>query len=186
MSHYVVTIASHGRDDADTESRPRLVVHVEVVGGEAHVVEFSALAPAGTDLASGDLPMVDLKRIAQVFGRVADHPATAAPDTVTAPAAAPARGSSASPAAAPARYSSGSPSAAKARSPRRTRARTEAAGIGQARAYRKMPDPESLKQVYAEIGSIAGVAEHYGVPAHTAQGWIGRLRRLGVLSSGTE
>jgi transposase-like protein len=36
--------------------------------------------------------------------------------------------------------------------------------------------PEDLAQVYAEIGSVTALARHYGVPRHTAQGWVGRMR----------
>lgn len=50
--------------------------------------------------------------------------------------------------------------------------------VAPARPYRRMPDPDSLQRVHAETGSIAGVARHYDVPVHTAQGWIGRLRRI--------
>jgi hypothetical protein len=33
--------------------------------------------------------------------------------------------------------------------------------------------------VYAQTGTITGVAEHYSVPRHTAAGWASRLRRQG-------
>jgi hypothetical protein len=56
----------------------------------------------------------------------------------------------------------------------RRRVRTSATVSG-ARAYRRMPD--DLAATYAESGSVTAVARHYGVPRHTAQGWIGRLRR---------
>ena len=45
------------------------------------------------------------------------------------------------------------------------------------RAYRRAPGIEELEAAYAETGTIAGVAEHFDVPVHTAQGWISRLRR---------
>ena len=51
------------------------------------------------------------------------------------------------------------------------------------RAYRRMPDPAELKATYLRSRTITGVAEHYGVPTHTAQGWISRLRRKGVIPS---
>jgi hypothetical protein len=51
------------------------------------------------------------------------------------------------------------------------------AGIRDGRAYRKAPAAKELEAAYAEIGTINGVAEHFGVPVHTAQGWISRLRR---------
>jgi hypothetical protein len=42
-----------------------------------------------------------------------------------------------------------------------------------ARAYRRMP--EDFAAVYRDAGSAAAVAEHYGVPKHTAYSWIRRL-----------
>ncbi|MEU7632953.1 hypothetical protein AB0C34_23725 [Nocardia sp. NPDC049220] len=46
------------------------------------------------------------------------------------------------------------------------------------RAYRRMPDISELRATYKQLGTVAAVAKHYGVPRHTAQGWMGRLRRL--------
>ncbi|GLY94107.1 hypothetical protein [Actinoplanes sp. NBRC 103695] len=58
---------------------------------------------------------------------------------------------------------------------KRTRAAaTTAAPVTSGRAYRVSPD--DLAAVFDEIGTAAGVAEHYQVPRHTAQGWIRRLR----------
>ncbi|MBL6279840.1 hypothetical protein JMF97_27155 [Micromonospora fiedleri] len=51
------------------------------------------------------------------------------------------------------------------------------------RAYRRMPDPSELKDIYLKNRTVTGVAKHYGVPTHTAQGWITRLRRKGVIPS---
>lgn len=50
---------------------------------------------------------------------------------------------------------------------------------GGARSYRKMPTPDEVLAVYAQTGTITGLAEYFGVPRHTAQGWAGRLRRQG-------
>jgi transposase len=36
--------------------------------------------------------------------------------------------------------------------------------------------PEDLAEVYVRAPSIKAVAAHYGVPRHTAQGWMARLR----------
>jgi len=49
------------------------------------------------------------------------------------------------------------------------------------RAYRRMPDPDDLRATYLKSRTITGVAAHYGVPTHTAQGWVTRLRRKGVI-----
>lgn len=47
------------------------------------------------------------------------------------------------------------------------------------RAYRRMPEPEQVMDIYRQTGSITGVAEHFGVPRHTVAGWARRLRTLG-------
>ncbi len=47
------------------------------------------------------------------------------------------------------------------------------------RAYRRMPEPEQVMDVYRQTGSITAVAEHFGVPRHTVAGWARRLRTLG-------
>lgn len=43
------------------------------------------------------------------------------------------------------------------------------------RVYRRAP--EDLAEVYQQAGTAAAVADHYGVPRHTAHGWIRTLRR---------
>jgi hypothetical protein len=43
------------------------------------------------------------------------------------------------------------------------------------RSYRRSPD--DLAAVLAQAGTAAAVADHYGVPGHTAQNWIRTLRR---------
>ena len=42
------------------------------------------------------------------------------------------------------------------------------------RVYRRTPD--DLAAVLQQVGTVAGVADHYQVPRYTAQGWVGRLR----------
>ena len=53
-------------------------------------------------------------------------------------------------------------------------AKKTAAAAGGARAYRRMP--EDFRTVYEQTTSPAAIAEHYGVPRHTAQGWIRRIK----------
>ncbi|OJF14953.1 hypothetical protein [Couchioplanes caeruleus] len=50
-----------------------------------------------------------------------------------------------------------------------------AASAGKGRVYRRTPD--DLAAVYKQAGSATAIAEHYGVPRHTAQGWIQRMRK---------
>jgi hypothetical protein len=43
------------------------------------------------------------------------------------------------------------------------------------RVYRRTP--ADLAARFAETGSVTGLAAHYGVPRHTAQGWVNRMRQ---------
>jgi hypothetical protein len=49
------------------------------------------------------------------------------------------------------------------------------------RAYRRMPDANDVVAAYRQAGTTSALAEHYGVPRHTAVGWVRRLRREGLL-----
>ena len=59
------------------------------------------------------------------------------------------------------------------------RARKAASVERETRAYRRMPEPAEVLAAYQETGSITKLAEHYGVPRHTANGWARRLRSQG-------
>ena len=50
-------------------------------------------------------------------------------------------------------------------------------GGGTERSYRRMPGVAQLLADYERIGTVTGLAQHYGVPRHTAQGWMGRARK---------
>jgi hypothetical protein len=57
-----------------------------------------------------------------------------------------------------------------------------AAAAGGERAYRRAPD--DLAQAFQQAGGVTAVARHYGVPRHTAQSWVRRLRQQGVIPAG--
>jgi transposase len=42
-----------------------------------------------------------------------------------------------------------------------------------------MPEASDVLAAYQQVGSVSGLADHYGVPRHTVQGWARRLRREG-------
>jgi hypothetical protein len=76
-----------------------------------------------------------------------------------------------------------------ARGPEQPRRGTRAVTAGRARsavtsgtgerAYRRMPDADAVLAAYEEVGSVSGLADYFGVPRHTVQGWARRLRREG-------
>lgn len=59
---------------------------------------------------------------------------------------------------------------------RQRKAKTSAGGE---RAYRRMPDPGEVMAAYEEVGTVSGLAEHFGVPRHTVNHWARRLRGQG-------
>jgi hypothetical protein len=69
-----------------------------------------------------------------------------------------------------------------------TEASTLAAGQRSAerRAYRRMPDVETVLAAYRQVGGITALAHHFGVPRHTASNWLRRLRSMGHLDSPTD
>jgi hypothetical protein len=77
------------------------------------------------------------------------------------------------------------PAAKRTRGTRTTRTTTGAARRARAgaqptaRAYRRMPPADEVMAAYHRIGSLAGLAEHFGVPGHTVQSWARQLRRHG-------
>ncbi|MFE6229387.1 hypothetical protein [Microtetraspora glauca] len=52
------------------------------------------------------------------------------------------------------------------------------------RPYRKMPDADEVRTVFLKSRSVGKVAQHYSVPRYTAQAWVDRLRRMGLLEDG--
>ncbi|GAA1814248.1 hypothetical protein HC028_25290 [Planosporangium flavigriseum] len=77
----------------------------------------------------------------------------------------------------------------RTRQPKADRAAAAAAAAAAAqpangrRAYRRMPEPGEVLSAYREVGGTTALARHYGVPRHTATGWLRRLRNLGLLES---
>jgi hypothetical protein len=49
------------------------------------------------------------------------------------------------------------------------------------RPYRRMPDPELVAAELRRTGSVGQLARHFDVPRYTAQAWVDRLRRNGLL-----
>jgi hypothetical protein len=91
--------------------------------------------------------------------RAADNQPTAAPPTKSI------------------RVRRGGAQTAAVRPGRRGRARAEAAP--KERNYRRMPPVDDVMAAYEQTGSVSALADHFGVPRHTVQGWARRLRREG-------
>lgn len=171
MSQYIVTIVPV-EDDGDAFTGPiaQTVVRIELGDGRPTVKELTVKAPNSAGL-TGELPYVDFDMLLRAFiepsdGRHRGPVLPAARPAATEPAAAP-----------------------RVRRATRTHGRPAAAGrkgsLTAGRAYRKAPEPGELEAVYEQVGTISGVAAHFEVPVHTAQGWISRMRRKNAELSAT-
>ncbi len=174
MSQYIVTIVPV-EDDGDAFTGPvaQTVVRVDMTGGRPMVKELTVRAPDSAGLA-GELPYVDFDLLLRAF--IAPSNGRSRGGAVVAPRTAPA----AEPAPAPARNTR---RAALARGRPATGSRPNALTAG--RAYRRAPEADELEAVYEQVGTISGVAAHFEVPVHTAQGWISRMRRKNAELSAT-
>lgn len=168
MSQYIITIVPV-LDGGVADPVPQTMVRVETDGDRLTVKELTMRAPDGAGLVGGELPTVDFELLLRAFaGRT---PGTAIASPRATAALRPGRGRR------PA-VRHDDDAARQGETRRQSAARNGKTPVLKAgRAYRRAPEPTALEKVYAQTGTIAGVAAHFDVPVHTAQGWISRLRR---------
>jgi hypothetical protein len=169
MTEYVITVVPVV-EEGFSGPVSQTMVRIDVGGDQPIVRELTMRVSQGSGLITGKHRYyIDFETLLRAF-----VPTDGAPLTTTERPAEPARESTAQPASrrAPASRRGRAKSSAGRNA---TAARTSHLRSG--RAYRKAPDPAELEAAYLESGTINGVAEHFGVPVHTAQGWISRMRR---------
>lgn len=200
MSVYRIVITPE-REGADA-SRPDLEATIKVETGapDPRIIEMTVRSTAPSGLFATDLPGIDLEAIVRVLsaGVRAAVPGPAAPDGERLHSGAQVSDSSPSrfagqpvdrPGATPDDHSEDEPAATQAALPiARPRKPVAApasaspvehtAGNGSGRAYRRMPAVDEVRAAYERIGSVTGLAQHFNVPRHTAQGWMTRVRKL--------
>jgi hypothetical protein len=167
MTSYTITITPEGADGTTTTLR------LDVTRGAATLTDVHLHAGAG--LSAGQLPTIDYALLLRAVGQE-----TGAPARVTAARKTAGRGRP--PAKRARRAAPGAAEPVKATRARVAAKKTTRSAGGQGRAYRRMP--EDLPAVYQREGGATAVAEHYGVPRHTVQGWLRRLRNQGILPTG--
>jgi hypothetical protein len=174
VARYVITITPDDADAAGAASA-QTTVRVDTSSGQTRITELTVRAADGGGLAPGDLPAVDLDLLIRALAAPASSQALDSTVVHLEPPAeqAPARRRTGG------RKAAGRKAAKKAAVKKATRARKAASGEREVRAYRRMPDPDEVLAAYARTGSITGLAQYYGVPRHTANGWARRLRQQG-------
>ena len=191
MSQYVITIVRVG-DDEFAGPVSQTVVRIDAQRGHTLIKELTIRSPEGTGLGESDVPYVDFPLLLEAFRR---------PTWTSGPAPVPAPPDPAPPPHPPSRVASGARRAtarhaAEKAAPATTKGggaapavagrtpATKATRLRTGRAYRRAPSADELEAAYEETGTITGVAAHFDVPVHTAQGWISRLRRNNVELAG--
>jgi len=172
-NRFVISIA---RDGEARASDSHATITVDVSEGRARATELNVRAGKGGSVDLASLPVVDVLMRALSAD---EAPATrVVPATGDVPAGAIAAVAEAAPAARSRRRSSRAAApAAPAAGGRRGRRTAAAADTG--RAYRRMPEPDDVLAAYQEVGTVSGLADHFGVPLHTVKGWARRLRQMG-------
>jgi hypothetical protein len=170
MNSYTITITP---DDA---SRASTTLRVDLSGNAARITELLVRAGTATGLAAHQLPAVDLDLLLRAITP------GGSPTAVRSTAASVAQAE-----AVPAAEQESTAPTRRTTSGRRQRAGAKQTG---AKAAAEKPTKASrttakdLVQVFQEVGGVTAVARHYGVPRHTAQSWVRRLRNEGRLPAG--
>jgi hypothetical protein len=175
MSGYTVTITPSGG-----QAGPQTTIYVDTTSGAARVTEITTKAADGNGLAPQQMPAIDL---AGLVAALAPGAVSAIETGVEAPAVTAGRatrGRRGRGAAKAAKAAKAAPAKSAGRG-RRRKAAGEEPKAG--RAYRRMPEQDQVVAAWRQSGSASAVAEHFGVPRHTATGWLRRLRTMGAIES---
>jgi hypothetical protein len=181
MSRYVITISPDNGGEAGGQAA-HTTVRVDTSTGDTRITELTVRSGNGGGLAPTDVPVVDLDLLVRALTPRQALAATEARGATDARGLVPEASvaTEAAPAKAPARKAGRKKATpAKAAAKKATRAKRAAPTGEGKRAYRRMPDPQQVLAAYRKVGTVAGLADHFGVPRHTATSWARRLRQQG-------
>jgi hypothetical protein len=196
VAGYTITIAPN-----DDETGPLTTIRVDTGSGSARITELTVRAVEGAGLSPQQLPAVNLEQLiaalappanAAIAVRPHAEPAAAsaggvAPEAPAEPAAAPEPSAPPTRAGRSTRARKAGRKAPAKKAPSRSRQAGSEKAAGQSatgrRAYRRMPEAGDVLAAYREVGGTTALARHFGVPRHTATGWLRRLRSQGMLDS---
>jgi hypothetical protein len=159
----------------DDGAGAQTTIRVKTAPGSTRITELTVKAASGGGLSPDELSAVDLDALIAAVAPTGTTTLTALPTEV--PASLPGR--------------RGARKAADAKRPDaktangKSRGATETADSAQAstgrRAYRRMPEIDEVLDAYRRVGGTTALARYFGVPRHTATGWLRRLRSMGQL-----
>jgi hypothetical protein len=177
MNGYTVTITPSGN-----RAGPRTTIRVDTTAGTPRVTDVSVRASHGNGLSPQQLPAIDLAALITAVAPPAANAGSAATTPTRQAAAAAGDRSRARPNRR--KTTADRPATGRATTTRGRRRAAGATTVGEpnaARAYRRMPDTDTVVAAWHQTGSASALAEHFDVPRHTANGWLRRLRNLGLI-----
>lgn len=161
MSSYTIIITPDSTEQHTPNTAPQTTIRVDTSSGEPRITEVSIRSTTPDGLPTGAAPVVDLELLVRALTtRTREPNSTPAAVTVV-------------------RTTPGSPPAASEPDSLRPAPSRETSANRSGRTYRRMPDTAEVLTVYERIGTVTGMAKHFGVPRHTAQGWMARIRKQG-------
>jgi hypothetical protein len=180
VSSYTITITP------DDSSNATATVRVNLGTDGPRITELTLRAGDAEGFPPGSLPGLDLDVLLGAFASAAAGSVTTSPATRGSATRGSAikgsaiRGSATARSTTPQPKTPTRPTRAEAATTKSASAdKTSKSAAAGRRPYRRMP--EDVAEVYQQSGGATGVANHYGVPPHTAQGWLRRLRQQGLL-----
>lgn len=171
--NYTVVITAH-QGAAATMADSRLVLHLNTASDHAAVTTVSVTNSSGEGVTPANFPQVDLVAVVEaMINTVLPYRNEMRPVLKTASA-----GRTYEPRTVDSSDEIGSPVYDKVPQGEAHATLQNSKSLTGTRAYRKMPNPDELRRKLEETGTVTGLARHYKVPRHTAQGWVSRLRKM--------
>jgi hypothetical protein len=162
----------------DDGAGAQTTIRVKTAPGSARITELTVKAAGGGGLSPDELSAVDLDALIAAIAPTGTTTITELPTEMPArlPGKPGRRAKATDTRAAGAKAANGKP--------RRAAAATdgERSETGR-RAYRRMPEVDEVLDAYRRVGGTTALARYFGVPRHTATGWLRRLRSMGQLQS---
>jgi hypothetical protein len=173
----------------DDGAGAQTTIRVKTAPGSARITELTVKAAGGGGLSPHELSAVDLDALIAAIAPTGTTTVTelAADLPSGVPAhlpGKPGRRAKAADTRSADNRSAGADARAADGKPRRGAATThrEQPDTGR-RAYRRMPEVDEVLDAYRRVGGTTALARYFGVPRHTATGWLRRLRSMGQLQS---
>jgi hypothetical protein len=177
----------------DDGAGAQTTIRVKTAPGSARITELTVKAAGGGGLSPDELSAVDLDALIAAVAPTGTTTLTAMTTEmggevpIEVPSDMPDAASSRLPGKPDRRAKAADVRAAETKAAKGKPRQTAAADAGRSdtgrRAYRRMPEVDQVLDAYRRVGGTTALARYFGVPRHTATGWLRRLRSMGQLQS---